>query len=498
MRRSDGGHSARFPALALGLILVVAILTRFVGLELQSLRNDELASWAQSNYETFAEVVERGVGPDPHPPGFQFLVWLVEQHIGDSAAQLRAPSAVAGVFAVLVMFLLGRQLWGNREGLTAAALTALSSAAIYYSQDARAYSLLFLSSAGSSYFLWRLIENLHENGPVERGVVLGYILTSAAACYLHYFGLVLFAVQIAYLCGVSVVGRRWSRLIVGLVTLGAVALLYLPWWPGFIDDLTARKAPDWIVPPGKLFPVHLLNFFLNRSMLLVSAAFLLLTYMLLAELSRLWRQRRSVRLFDELRTPEFFTAYWFLMPFTVAVVRSYLSEPVATIRNLVIIIPALYLIIARALARLPAKRRLRDAATLGFLLVAAVQLMFGIRYYSTPQKHQFREAAQYVVTHESDRPDAPVYAFTFRMSYFNYYLERLGGSSRVSFVGGRIDDIEPMMAVLEQDRPTAFWYLTGNRVPDAAFLAAIGEAGFDVADQQLFYGTTVSYLVKRR
>ena len=478
--------------LLLGLILVLAALARFYGLDYHSLRNDELSSWARSNHETVAEVIEYGVKPDPHPPGFQVMLWAIERNVGDSAVEMRAPSAMAGVLVVLMTFLLGRRLFGDREAVTAGLIACFSAAVIYYSQDARAYVFLTLTSVTSSWFLWPLIRSMDDGDRASPGAIAGFILTSAIACYLHYFGVVLFATQVAYMGGVALLGRRWFHLWLSVLCFIGVALLYAPWWIGFYEDLTAREAPDWIVPPGRQFPLRYLHSALNQSTLLVGVCLALLVYIFVVEVGRMWAGRRTFSLFEETRRAEFFLAYWLLAPFVIAVVRSWTGEPVASIRNLIILLPALYLIMARALALLPQRAGFRNGATAAVLLLLVYGLLFGMRYYTTPQKHQFRDLAEYVIAHEDERPGAPVYAFTYQKSYYDYYFERLGGQSRVAAVAGTTADIARIEALLAAERPSAFWYLTGTRVPDPEFLEFLSSR-YRLADELLLYGTSARY-----
>lgn len=480
--------------LILGLILIASAAARFYALDYQSLRNDELSSWTRSSYESFADMIEYGVRPDPHPPGFQSLLWVVEHYVGDSESILRTPSAIAGLLAVWVVFLLGRDLFGRREGLIAAAIMGLSMAPIYYSQDARSNSLLILCAVASSYFLWPLVRDLHKRTSFDLRMAAGFVLASAAACYLHYFGFVLFAVQAAYLLGLVILNRKPSQIGAALLIFLAVAILYAPWWQGFYDDLTAREAPAWIVPPGKEFPIRFLGFALTRSTILVIVTIGLLLFLLFGEVRRMWRDRQAFSLFAETRTAEFFLAYWFLAPFVLAVVKSWISEPVATSRNLVIILPALYLMIARGIERLPAPALARSGAALLLVGITVYQLLFEVRYYTSPQKHQYREAVDYVIQHEAEWPQTPVVGLAWNKTYFNYYFERLGGQSRVEVIAGKEDHIDRVTRLIEDKSPRAIWYvMMATPKADQAFLDYLDDT-FTVRDEQQFYGASVRLL----
>ena len=75
---SATNHSRSSPVwLLLGLVIVAGAVLRLYGLDVQSLWNDELSSWAQSNYATLADVIELGVRNDVHPPGYQLTLYYV-------------------------------------------------------------------------------------------------------------------------------------------------------------------------------------------------------------------------------------------------------------------------------------------------------------------------------------------------------------------------------------------------------------------------------------
>ena len=110
--------------LLLVFILVGATL-RLYALDGQSLWNDELESWRQSNFPTLDAVLTKGSIPDTHPPIFQITLFFVERYLGSSETLLRLPSAIAGILSIAAMFWLGTIAFGNEEGLISAFLTAV-------------------------------------------------------------------------------------------------------------------------------------------------------------------------------------------------------------------------------------------------------------------------------------------------------------------------------------------------------------------------------------
>ena len=79
-------------------------------------------------------------------PLSHWILWASLQLFGDSETAVRLPSALSGVAAIVLMYLLGAHLFGVGVGLAAAAVTAISPFALSYAQDARMYSLLLFLS----------------------------------------------------------------------------------------------------------------------------------------------------------------------------------------------------------------------------------------------------------------------------------------------------------------------------------------------------------------
>jgi uncharacterized membrane protein len=76
---------------------------------------------------------------------------------GDGEVALRAPSALAGVVFCWAIWWLTRLRLGERAAVTAALLSAVSPLLVYYSREARAYSLLSLVMLWVAHAWTRLV-----------------------------------------------------------------------------------------------------------------------------------------------------------------------------------------------------------------------------------------------------------------------------------------------------------------------------------------------------
>ncbi len=128
----------------LGLLLVLAAALRFLRLGGQSLWLDEVLSVTRAR-----TILAEGLHAqllNGHGPLYFYLVAPILP-LEPNEFLLRLPSALFGVGLVLVMYFLGREFGGRRSGLIAAAVTAVSPYAIWYSQEARYVNLFMLLAA---------------------------------------------------------------------------------------------------------------------------------------------------------------------------------------------------------------------------------------------------------------------------------------------------------------------------------------------------------------
>ena len=141
-------------AALLGGLIGAAALLRFSGLARQSLWVDEVLSMRAANrilsLDAASELFNR------HGPLY-FYVLAPALAAGPSEVAARIPSALLGVGLVLLVYLLGRDLFDRRVGLAAAAVAAFSPFALWYSQEVRYVSLYLLLSAISIWSAYRFL-----------------------------------------------------------------------------------------------------------------------------------------------------------------------------------------------------------------------------------------------------------------------------------------------------------------------------------------------------
>ncbi|MPR12435.1 glycosyltransferase family 39 protein [Microvirga tunisiensis] len=120
-------------------ILAGATLLRLIGLDDLPLWSDEALTIVQSQWSV-SEMVRYPTDPTP------FLYYWLHSLLfnpDDSAAVMRSLSVAAGVVSVALMYVLARLCFDAKFALFAAALLAVWTSHVGFSQEARQYSLLF-------------------------------------------------------------------------------------------------------------------------------------------------------------------------------------------------------------------------------------------------------------------------------------------------------------------------------------------------------------------
>ncbi len=237
-------------------ILALAAALRFYRIGDKSLWLDEVMSARLATMPSVSQTVREVAGYDVHPPLFP-IVHFFWMRLGHSDGMARVPSAVFGVLATAMVYLLAWRLLGKTAGLAAALLMAVSAYDIYYSQEARNYSMIIFLTLMLS---WLLVIIVQSGERVPWWAWVGYAATGAACLYtLTTSILVIVSHWVIFLV---LVKKTRRNVIGGLCAQAAIGLAFLPWLPTLLH---AQKTMNLIAaqqhalpPPG---PAELLGAF---------------------------------------------------------------------------------------------------------------------------------------------------------------------------------------------------------------------------------------------
>ena len=199
----------------LGLILLIATVLRFWGLDNVGLHTDEeiMAMAARSLLETGEPRLPSGMYYPRaliHAYTMSGSVWL----FGESEWAFRLPSAIVGLLGVLAAFFMGRRFLSPAFNLAFVATVALLPGMIEISQNARMYVFLVTCMIwfGACLFRWER----------DQKITSLILLVLVWLLCLHFQILAIFAAPLLLFPGLS--RQSWKQLIQGCVAgiLGAV------------------------------------------------------------------------------------------------------------------------------------------------------------------------------------------------------------------------------------------------------------------------------------
>ncbi len=222
------------------LIVLMAFCLRIYAIDRQDIWGDEAVS------------IQLSSGPLPHiikggaetvPPLYHLLLHFWMRLGGASVLAIRFLSAVFGTLSVAGIYLLGRRIFGRPIGVLAALTAAISPALVFYSQEARVYSVLVFLTVASIYWTVRLAEE-----PIRSRAWTAYLLASLAACYTHYFGFFVILAENLVIISHMLRRRRLRGLNRWLAAQAAIGLAYLPWiyiQGSFLTNKAGGRFEEW-------------------------------------------------------------------------------------------------------------------------------------------------------------------------------------------------------------------------------------------------------------
>ena len=201
-------------------VCIVGTGVRMFRLTTASLSGDENWGWAIARKPQFWEWLRTMAGDD-HPPLYYFITRPWTLVTGDSELAFRVISVFAGVLAIAAAYTLARNMFGTRAGLMAAALVAVSSQQVDFSQVARMYTLVATLCLIAAVWLQQALAR--PSWAWKPWVA--YFLWMSAAVWTHYYAWLMWAAGVAF----TVLAARGKKLVGALAVHGLVGIGFVPW-----------------------------------------------------------------------------------------------------------------------------------------------------------------------------------------------------------------------------------------------------------------------------
>ena len=255
----------------------------------EGLWNDEYVSWHIASLPLGADFWS-AVKTQCHMPLYYIYLKFMMLIGGSGDVFLRLTSVIPAVIAIPVMYFAGKEIDKENKNVAriSALITAVSSFLIYYSQEIRLYSLLFMFSAFAWLYAIKTINNLSKKN------VAGFIIFNLLILLTHTIGFVFVFFNVVYLFSKLWGQKQLSVKKICLITsvIGLPLLISLPlilnifsmtglaqWWGKFAVRNIGFLMTDYFSPvltnlvnaPNAFFYKHDLVFILYMIIPAVAA-----------------------------------------------------------------------------------------------------------------------------------------------------------------------------------------------------------------------------------
>lgn len=390
-------------------IILLAALIRLLFLDVQSIAFDESFSLAVGSTSwplLFQAILSDGV----HPPLFYALHKVALTIWGHSEFGQRFLAAVFSLLGLPILYQLGKRLFNPGIGLLAMLLLALNPLHVWFSQEARMYSLLSMLVTLSMFFFWEALNKRSHRAWVK------LMMTNAFIFLIHYFGLLVPVVQLGYL--LLTFNQNYKHLRLWTLSQIGAGVFLVPWLVAtFLRPVQSFGIGFLVRPTLQDLPLTFWNLItgINSSVVL---ALLTLVFFGLAFIGGLFFRQVITR--QTIKRPQFLLLCWGVGPVIMVWVMSQRRSFYAD-RYFSFCIPALLLLASYGAFQLSGPLKRRVVAS-GLILTTVLGLIISFQSL-TYQKDDWRRAAGYVAAHQ--QPQDVVLLRSLHIKFaFDYYHGR--------------------------------------------------------------------------
>lgn len=407
--------------------------------------------------------------------------WLL---LGDGMWMVRLPSVLFSAVGLGLFYLLARRWFDRPVALTAAALLAVNSSFVYYSQEARSYTMELMLVVAC----WLVLAVALDRQTARWFVLWGLVAAMAIATQL--FAVFIVAAQVAFILPAVRKGFPRGTLAAGLATLAAGAAPFL-----FTAATRGSVQIEWI-PPTSIAALRQVLLFIGGNNFDPSTDPLprLIEAVVLAVCAFGWYlgARRPPDPGSNPSPGTLAVTLWLALPLLGALIISVAVQPLLVPRFFIALIPPSCLLLALAVHRLPVAVHRRLAAGLLILLgLSGVVRSYGVGDWG------WREVAAYLS--ENSRPEDRLVILPSQQRLpLDYYLERLPEPGKPVILSPRarawqppdrtvygvseafLEPSPPDRAAAEAGRLPRFWVVTSDFTRwdgDGRVVEAWAEAG---------------------
>lgn len=389
------------------LILVIGFSLRFSVSITHSYTNDELSAINRLRYDSFSDLIEKGVKEgDMHPAGVQVFEKIWSSLFGTSELALRLPFVLFGTASIFLIFLIGLKWFNRKTGIFAAAILAVLYFPIVQSELARPYSPGLFITLLTVWFYHKVL--FGEVKKYSNAILLG--LCFAVGMYTHYF-LFLFLIFIG---ATGLIFLRKDNFKLYLLSAIIAILLFIPHLSITLHHLSVGGL-GWLGKPDSDFIFQFIFYAFNESWMLLMFLFVLILF------SFFQKDREA----NFKSNHYWLCASWFFGIYILAHVISLYATPLLKFPVMLFAFPFFILMIAYLISNHKRDKLIViSVLVLGMTSTLLEQDLYGKRHLG------FKDTAKHLVEWNQTYGDENIY-MVYNLSnpnYMNFYATQFGDS----------------------------------------------------------------------
>lgn len=359
----------------LAVVMIIAAILRFFNYDDIPFTHDEFSALFRLKFDSFYELIEKGVKIDGHPAGVQVFLYYWTKLFGTIEWVVKFPFTIFGIFSIYFIFLIGKKWFNETVGLIAAVYVASLQFTIMYSQMARPYISGFFFGLVMVNFLTNLILKPERNFLRN---ILFFIISASICTYNHHFSL-LFAFIVG-VTGIILIKKeyRLKYLLAGLI----VFVLYIPHLRIFFYQLGVGGVggeEGWLGKPNSDFLFQFIFYIFNYSFVALILSILIAITGIIY-----WKERKIKYQFILI------SVIWFLTPFLIGYFYSIYYNPVLQYSVLIFSFPFLFFFMFAFLKEQSARVNLLLVILISLVNIST--LIFQRKHYDLMYKSIFEHA----------------------------------------------------------------------------------------------------------
>lgn len=408
-------------------LLILASILRFYNVFDLQYTFDELSALNRLDYNSFSDLIKKGVMPDAHPALVQVFLYYYTSVFGTTEWLIKLPFIVMGIGSVYITYNIGKRWFSETAGLFTATLLTCSQYFIFYSVTARPYiSGLFLSLLVLKYWL-----EIAFSDTAKTKHYLLFALFAALAALNHHFSM-----MFAGLCGILglffIPGSSVKKYLAGCA--GAV-ILYSPHFSILFNQLKTGgigvSSGGWLNPPENDFIVNFIYYLFHYSYVFILSFIAVILYASITTKKNNNSQQKKIRIALMLL---------FALSFLIGFFYSQKVNPVIQFSTLIFATPCLLLFLASFSGELTLKSKCISICLL--LIVGISTLVFKRKYYELIFNQPFDTYIQTADKIIKEKGNTNVYClFKGEPGFLSYYKNKYHSTARYEVIENEVKSL---------------------------------------------------------